>query len=485
MIKMNIILNELKQGNCDSLYYYDQFMASKFFEYALNDNEYVSNLEKITGFENMKHFNPKHEHMIIVACKASLQKKNKNYYKIFYKTYLEFKSEFMNWRGRYDWFHFHKLLVSHLIWNNDIETLVWTWKNKLKYCNNFKKKFSSVSDWRANWYRNEIKNLKCYIVEICIFANKLDYIKLLVKNKVFKIGKYINKIFIKSGYICNNKGIVQKTDFHDSSEWKYICYIENDITKIDLSKCVHIYNISNCNQARFNELFDTKSPEEFWNFFINIEVDDFNFITSRYLTQLIKANRAKYSLFDKELQTKIIIKLFHLFENVKVCLIFEICEIIYSRRNTPNIETNYLDTITEFIYNFIINSKIKYMYYYDVLKTLCDIFIQKDTEIVINDNDNSLSDENIKILYHVFNNRISNFIKEKIRQIKRTDTTDDCPICLDNINSNEECILFCGHTYHKECITKDLKTYHKNNINIYKCPICRTNFDKDLINLFL
>ena len=31
----------------------------------------------------------------------------------------------------------------------------------------------------------------------------------------------------------------------------------------------------------------------------------------------------------------------------------------------------------------------------------------------------------------------------------------------------------------------EIKNSFKNNINIYKCPICRTNFDKDLINLFL
>lgn len=51
------------------------------------------------------------------------------------------------------------------------------------------------------------------------------------------------------------------------------------------------------------------------------------------------------------------------------------------------------------------------------------------------------------------------------------DNNDTCMICLENMSCNDEeiyCIKNCGHSYHKNCITKWLIAF--NN-----CPLCRNN----------
>jgi len=481
MIKMNILLKELKKGRCDSLYQYDQFITNKFFEYAINDNEYILNLDNISGFENMKQYNIKHEHLIIVACKASMNKKNIHCYKIFYKKYLDFKSKFMAWRGRYDWFYFHKLLFSHFIWHNDINTLLWTWNKKMEYCKNFKKKYTMVSDWRRKWYMNEIKNLRCYIIEVCIFSDKIDLVKVLVNEKILKINKYIKDIFIQYGYKCNKEGIVSKAEFYHSPEWQYICYVEQNISNVDLRKCISICDKSNCSKCRIYELLKKQNCEDFWTFFKDIQAPELKIITSKYLTNLLKLSKDKYFISNKELQNEITMKLFTLFDTIKPCLIFAVYDCMdanYIKNSDLNINVIY-----NFVYNFI-KSNNKHIQYYTNLKLLCNLFIRELNLIITNENDDlTFSDTNI--LYNIFGNRISNLVRQKIGNIKKTETTDVCPICLENINTIEECVLFCGHRYHKMCINKDLKSYYTNNIPIYKCPICRCNYNRDLITIFL
>ena len=56
--------------------------------------------------------------------------------------------------------------------------------------------------------------------------------------------------------------------------------------------------------------------------------------------------------------------------------------------------------------------------------------------------------------------------------IIKIQSDDDCPICLDKLN-DEKIVLQtnCGHHFHKECLTRSIKTSEK-------CPICRATFQK-------
>jgi hypothetical protein len=49
---------------------------------------------------------------------------------------------------------------------------------------------------------------------------------------------------------------------------------------------------------------------------------------------------------------------------------------------------------------------------------------------------------------------------------------DDCAICIDNFQVNQECyILKCSHIFHKKCIHNWIS---KTNLHII-CPICRSS----------
>lgn len=478
MINLKIILESLKNGKCEPLYKYDQFIMNKFFEYALNDKEYISNLENLTGFENMKQYNPKHDHLLIIACKASINLNNIQCYKIFYKSYLEFKSNFMAWRGRLDWFYFHKVLFSHFIWHNDVNTLLWTWKYKMNYAKNFRKKYSIISDWRRKWYIHEIKNIRCYIIEVCILSDKTEMIKTLVDNQIIKITKYIEDIFIQYGYKCNKNGIVSKADFYNSPEWNYICYRENDISIVNLQKCIYICSKSNCNKDRIFEILSKQSSADFWTFFKDITVDQLKVVTSKQLSNILKSSIKKFNISNQTLQYQIIIRLFELFSNIKQCLIFDVYECV----------TNFkldLDIIYNIICKLVKECGIKTMSFYNNLKLLCDLFLDPEEEVSATDTNDDLSFSEINVLYSIFGNRIKKKIKQKLKQIKRTkpEGSEVCPICLDNIN-DDECVLFCGHRYHKSCIKEDVGVYYIKRSPIYRCPICRCEYDINLMNLF-
>lgn len=95
-------------------------------------------------------------------------------------------------------------------------------------------------------------------------------------------------------------------------------------------------------------------------------------------------------------------------------------------------------------------------------------------QLVIDNNNNSA------ILLDLWNCHCScvsrtNDIKKlgKYQKIKPNDPTlnEDCSICLDKFNVGfYKRILECGHSFHKKCVDKWLKTHTT-------CPICR----KDVI----
>ena len=55
-----------------------------------------------------------------------------------------------------------------------------------------------------------------------------------------------------------------------------------------------------------------------------------------------------------------------------------------------------------------------------------------------------------------------------------------CSICLENIETSEECILKCEHVFHLLCIKKYILERRIRNMTNLKCPLCR-NTDSLLI----
>lgn len=54
-----------------------------------------------------------------------------------------------------------------------------------------------------------------------------------------------------------------------------------------------------------------------------------------------------------------------------------------------------------------------------------------------------------------------------------------CPICLSDIDKNDY-ILYCKHSYHKDCIAKWIHQYNNYNAdNFATCPICRCRIENN------
>ena len=53
---------------------------------------------------------------------------------------------------------------------------------------------------------------------------------------------------------------------------------------------------------------------------------------------------------------------------------------------------------------------------------------------------------------------------------KLCDNKEECPICLEDLNSNDSKVLVCKHSFHKLCIDTWLE---RKNI----CPLCRFPLD--------
>jgi len=53
--------------------------------------------------------------------------------------------------------------------------------------------------------------------------------------------------------------------------------------------------------------------------------------------------------------------------------------------------------------------------------------------------------------------------------------SDDCPICLDHIGETGKVVLRCGHQLCVSCmVTQTLRSVAVRNVNMCKCPVCRT-----------
>ena len=54
-----------------------------------------------------------------------------------------------------------------------------------------------------------------------------------------------------------------------------------------------------------------------------------------------------------------------------------------------------------------------------------------------------------------------------------------CSVCLDDIIADDSTKTSCGHFFHKNCLESWINQFRDQNIDIYTCPLCRSNITKD------
>jgi hypothetical protein len=463
MIVFKILLNNLLNDVCEPFYEYNQYLLKKFFEYALSDFKYIEKLKNGSTGLKKNGYCPKHEQVVMTACIQSLSSNtNKKYYNLYYTEYLNFKTTFMGWRGRTEWFDFHRTVLSHFIWNEDMQTFMWTWNEMIKYLKNFKNKYPNISDWRRRWYLFEARKIKIYIGQICAASEKIYILEHLIKNNVVTNNASLHKALIKFGLFPKNNKIYN-ADFIKYPEWAWLrSATPPNNTKLNTKIALQICMETNSFKIRLIDIFKYNDAYFFWNFFLDLTEEQFIFINNRTFVKIINnlhiqeiPNKLKKKVFHKSFEFNAIIKL-NLLKKIKFCL------------KDFKIDAK---TIVNILSNIIINNKnidlTKFQY-------LCSNIIDKNKSCKI-----LINQQQTYWLYKLFKNDALSLITYSLERtnkevLKKYSNNKECAICFNNIHTKSLCVLPCKHYFHKDCIISDIHLRSSNN-NEYSCPICRCN----------
>ena len=376
-----------------------------------------------------------------------------------------------------------------------------TWIDLIKYSipENKIYKIITKKDLR-NIYNRDILNIDFLIMNVNFINNKYFknyYNKYNIENNNLFYNLIINSIYDN---LFNKNILNEKLNNLYIFKWNNIIF--DDIEKIQYidknnfinylsSNNIKYYllnnNINNINNKILDYVIDNsiinvknKIENEFiYINNINIEYDNFyNFIKEELLIKdttksNIIYNFIKLSLDNNELN--LYNNLFDLEDNKKKSLF-----LINSSKYNFNVNTiDKLNNINELYYNNLINKE------YEKLEILNNFFKNKDEKETCNNFINEYFNKNILNKYEINENILINKIKNDINKYKSKIgyfqniinnlelNNCVCSICIENINNNNNlCIINCGHSFCKNCLTNYVIQQDKK----YKCPICRNSF---------
>ena len=469
----------LVNNDFQSLYFYNNFLLKKFFEYAFSQTIYINKIKSGKTGLNNNIFSQityhDHARTYIIACSYLINNNlNKNFlFKLFFSEYITYKTNVIEWRGRMQWFEFNRSILSHFIWNNKKKIFLWTWHQILEHISNFKIKYPKISDWRRKWYIQDLFEMKKYIINLCIISNKISFLEYLISNNIIITNDFFYNIIFKLGYNYIAP-YIKKTSFSKSIEWKWLKYNDIDIRLLNIDKCFNICYKTKSYKNRFLQIFTTKSdnPINFIKFFLKLKREHFSFLTNNDLIKII--NSYNNIFIKKHFSNTIITKLFMYNDLIKPRLLNKFKQIM---------STHSILLTSKYCHNILIYcpepSSIKSFNHF---KNICHYFIKIPKNTIKNINSIFLNK-----LYIIFDNKIDHLIR-KHKQINLNTNTNinnciECAICLSDINNSNGCRLPCSHLFHKKCIKKDILW---NNKHLYKCPICRNvHSSKMLSNYYI
>ena len=455
-------LQNLMNDYCEPLYDYNQYILKRFFEYAFDDEEYVKKvLNGSTGLHKTAYC-PQHEKVIMTACITALHKDNTEVYKEFYSDYLTFKTSFSGWRGRGEWFDFHRTVLSHFIWTDNMYAFHWTWEKNCEYMKNFKKKYPKVSDWRRRWYIQEIGKLKLYILRVCAVSERLSLITEFIDRGIVKINKEAENMLLKFGYELKD-GKVINVSFVNTNEWSWLHeYGNKDVSNVDVDVCVDVCRKSHFNKSRLIDLFVLKGKDVFWNFFLKVDKDTLTFVTCKAIIRILSS--ADFQIENDKLKRDVIFKIFELRKFITKSLIFSVNTCL------NNYKLSLKDGIVILKEIFDEENVDDYSY----LATICEFFISSDIDPNNTQKLVEMRTDDLYWLYTLLGRCIQSVLNNTLRGKKEINLNEPCAICLCNMTDKDVCCLPCGHCFHKNCILKDVSSREINMTKSYSCPMCRS-----------
>ena len=263
------------KSNSQSLRELNPYLLKRFFEYAFLNEEFInkikSNKEKTGLIPLNKSYNPQHECILMISCITSLTMKVDNeIFRNLYEIYIGYKVMSSPWRGRNEWYDFHKNIYSHFIWEDDIKNIEWIWNKIDTYMESNIKKNDQVSKWRKNWYQTYQRNLKHFVLKTCLIKENLSIIENLIKLKILnpRLVQF-QKIIQEYGYSYTNNSL-KLEDFTNSTEWKWLLGGSEDIKLIDFENLYKICDEIPKFKNKVIEYFSLLPGELFWNIFFKL-----------------------------------------------------------------------------------------------------------------------------------------------------------------------------------------------------------------------
>jgi len=376
-----------------------------------------------------------------------------------------------------------------------------TWIDLIKYSISENKIYKIITKKDLkNIYNRDILNIDFLIINVNFINNKYFknyYNKYDVENNKLFYNLIINSIYDN---LFNKNILNEKLNNLYLFKWNNIIF--DDIEKIQyIDKNNFINYLSNNNIKYYllnnninNKILDyvinnsivnikNKIDNEFI-YINNIEIEYDNFYNFIKEELLIKDNKKlniiynfiKVSLHNNELN--LYNNLFDLEDNKKKSLF-----LMNSSNYNFNINTiDEINNINKLYYNNLINKE------YEKIEILNNFFKNKDEKDSCNNFINEYFNKKIindnKINENILITKIKSIInkyKSKVEYFENIIINFElnnyvCSICIENIdnnnNNNNPCIINCGHSFCKNCLTKYVIQQDKK----CKCPICRDLF---------
>jgi hypothetical protein len=373
-----------------------------------------------------------------------------------------------------------------------------TWIDLIKYSIHENKIYKIITKKDLkNLYNRDILNIDFLIINVNFINNKYFknyYNKYDVDNNKLFYNLIINSIYDN---LFNKNILNEKLNNFYIFKWNNIIF--DDVEKIEYIDKNNFINYLSTNNIKYY-LLNNNINDKILNYIINnsivniknkidnefiylnnidIEYDNFyNFIKEELLIKdneksNIIYNFIKVSLDNNELN--LYNSLFDLEDNKKKSLF-----LMNSSNYNFNVNTiDKLNNINESYYNNLINKE------YEKLEILNNFFKNKDEKDSYNNFINDYFNKKILNEYEINENiliskikSIINKYKLKIEYFQNIITNLElnnyvCSICIENIdNNNNLCIINCGHSFCKNCLTNYVIQQDKK----CKCPICRDSF---------
>jgi hypothetical protein len=372
------------------------------------------------------------------------------------------------------------------------------WENIInKYCSNIKYRIINTKKHFKNIFNKDILNLDFLIININILSN-VYYKKYFKKYENINNDNYI--AIINSIYDNLYNINIENELFNNLYIFKWNNIIYDNIQKIKNIDKNNFINYLTCNNLKYyllnnnldyitfdyiikNSITNIDKKQIDNNLLLDYDINNFYYFFKKELLIScedefikIKYNFIKLRLSDRE--KNIYNKLFennNIHKNSDKTIFFleyfkyifnynTIDEIIIKIKTYYDILINSENEKLIFLKNLYKNKNIykdndnyKKLYFFDILIEKSN----EDIELIINDIKNNINLYKLKLQY------CENILS------KIDNKHCNCTICIDNINTNNICILNCGHYFCNDCIIK----YINQKIDNYECPICRDKFN--------